>query len=126
MVQTIEGRPTLVVKRTPPLPPSLDRLLAALSPVTFRADIRPAGARVACETLREHRFARLREGRHVGLDAVIRDLRVLMCQDCGAVQVRDVSIDTLPGLRAGRAGPARRDMVIGWYSGARRNQREYK
>lgn len=123
---TIEGQRTVIVERRPPLQPRLDGLLSALSPVTYRADVRPAGTRAACDIARTHRFARLREGRHLGLDGIVRDLRVLMCQDCGAAQVRDVSVDRLPGLRVGRDGPRRRDMVIGWYSGARRNQREYK
>lgn len=124
--QMIEGRSTLVVNRRPPLQPSLDRLLSAIYMVTAREDIRPSGAAVQCEQLREHRFGLLRAGTHVGLDGLVRDLRVLMCRDCGACQVRDVSVDRLEGLPTGRQKPNRRDLVLGWYSGARRNQRQYK
>ena len=124
-IETIEGRETLVVERTPPIPPKLDRLLSELYEVRLRADIRPTGTSVQCETLRTHRFRDFREGRHFGSDGVIRDLRLQMCQDCGAVCVRDVSYDRLPGLSTGRRGPLRKDHVLGWYTGARRNHREY-
>lgn len=123
--QVIEGQQTLVVPRKPPLQPKLDGLLGALTAVTYRADFRPTGAAASCQ-LRDHRFARFREGRHVGLDGVVRDLALQMCRDCGAVCVRDTSIDRLPGLPIGRSGPARRDLVLGWYSGARPNSREYR
>ena len=125
-VRTIEGQRTLVIDRRPPLQPTLDRLLSAMYMVTRREDIRPKGASIQCEQLREHRFGVLREGRHVGLDGLVRDLRVEMCRDCGAVCVRDVSIDSMPGLRHGRQGAQRRNHVLGWYSGARRRQREFK
>lgn len=121
---TIEGQRVLVVDRTPPLPKSLDRLLAAMS-LTWAYDVRIAGTSRNCEVLREHRFERFREGRHLGLDGVLRDLRLLMCADCQAVCVRDISFDRLGGLPVGGRGPARRDLVLGWYSGARRNQRTY-
>ena len=126
-LEMIEGRK---VARTPnnrpPLQPSLDRLLSAVYMVTRREDIRPAGTRVQCEVERTHRFGVLREGRHVGLDAVVRDIRVEMCRDCGAVCVRDVSYDRLTGLPVGRRGAQRRDAVIGWYSGKRLDGREYR
>lgn len=122
---TIEGQQTLVVESTPPLPAKLPVLLAALSHVTAREDIRPSGATQACEAWRTHRFAVMREGVHVGLDGIVRDLRIQMCRDCGAVCVRDVSVDRLPGLPIGRRGAARRDLILGWYSGARRGQRTY-
>lgn len=123
---TIEGRRTAVVERTPPIPATLDRLLAAMFAFTVSEDIRPLGARPACEALRTHRFGVLREGRHHGIDRVLRDLRVEMCRDCGAVCVRDVSYDRLPGLTVGARGPRRKDMILGWYSGARRAGREYR
>lgn len=123
--EIIEGTPTLVVERRPPLPQGLPALLGALQLVTRREDIVPGGTSVRCEQ-REHRFGVLREGRHVGLDGVVRDLRIEMCRDCGATCVRDISYDRLAGLPVGRRGPQRRDMVIGWYSGARRNRREYR
>lgn len=121
----IEGRPVEVVERTPPLPRSLDLLLAQLR-LSVRYDVRPSGTSRDCEALRDHRFARFRDGRHVGTDGIVRDLRLLMCADCSAVCVRDVSVDRLPGLAAGGRGPKRRDLVLGWYSGARRNRREYR
>lgn len=123
--QLVDGQKTIVVERTPPLQQKLDRLLAALTRVCDYGDVRPTGARAACE-MRQHRFLRFREGRHVGLDGVVRDLALQMCADCGAVCVRDQSIDRLPGLSPGRGGPARRDLILGWYSGARRNRREYR
>lgn len=128
-LEMIEGKKTLVVDRRPPLQPSLDRLLNAMYRVTVREDIRPAGARIACEAERTHRFGVLREGTHVGLDGLVRDLRVEMCRDCGAACVRDISLQTsIDGERVprGRLAPKRGDTVLGWYSGARRMQREYK
>lgn len=122
----IEGQQTLVVERKPPLPAKLDQLLAAMFGVTVRNDVRPTGASVACEAWRTHRFSVLREGRHLGPDRVLRDLRVQMCADCGAVCVRDISYDRLGGLSVGRGGPARRDLVLGWYSGTRRAARTYR
>lgn len=124
-IETIEGRPTLVVERRPPLPAKFDKLLASMLGLR-RYEVRTRGARRDCDVLRDHRFAIFGEGRHVGLDAIIRDLRLLMCVDCSAVCVRDVSIDRLAGLAMSRRGPARRDLVLGWYSGARRNRREYR
>lgn len=124
-IEVIEGRKTVVTTTRPPLPQKMPDLLAHLMAVTYRADFTPAGARAACER-RLHRFQRFREGRHLGLDGLLRDLRLEMCADCGAVCVRDISVDRLAGLPTGRSGPARRDLVIGWYSGARRNHREYR
>src|SRR5688572_9454541 len=112
--EVIEGRKTFIVEKRPPLPQKMPDLLSSLQGVTYRADFSPAGARAACE-MRQHRFQRFREGRHVGLDGIVRDLRLDMCADCGAVCVRDQSIDRIAGLPTGRKGPARRDLVIGWY-----------
>lgn len=125
-VEIIEGQRTLVVKRQPPLPPRLPDLLAALFAVTASEDIRPGGAAAACEQLREHRFGTLRQGRYFGPDREMRDLHIQMCRDCGAVCVRDITFDRMTGLPVGRRGPLRRNHVIGWYSGARRNRREYR
>lgn len=124
-LSTIEGQRTLVVERTPPLPPKLDTLLSQLFGVSAWNEIRPTGAAVQCETWRTHRWGALAEGRHLGSDHVLRDLRVQMCLDCGAVCVRDVSIDRLPGLAPGLGGFARRDLVLGWYSGKRRAGRQH-
>jgi hypothetical protein len=121
----IDGQQALVVETTPPIPQRLDALLASMHSITVREDIRPAGAARQCEQDRTHRFGILREGRHVGLDRELRDLRVEQCRDCGAVCVRDITYDRLTGLPVGRRGPLRRDHILGWYSGARRNRREY-
>lgn len=124
-IEQIEGQPTLVVPDASPLPPKLDGLLGEMAAFGFsyRADISPAGTRPACTVLREHRFQRFREGRWLARSGARRgqvlDLHLRMCADCGAVEVRDLSIDRLAGLTVGRAGPARRDHVIGWYSGKR-------
>lgn len=122
----IEGQRVQVVERTPPIPRKLDELVAQLFGVIRSEDIRPTGASAQCERLREHRMGVLREARHFGSDRVLRDVRVEMCRDCGAVCVRDISYDRLDGLTPGRRGPVRRDHIIGWYSGARRNRREYR
>ncbi len=124
-VATIEGQKVTVVERTPPLPRSLDLLLGSML-VTYRDhNLRPTGASVMCEQLREHRFTTLAKGRHVGRDGIVRDLHVRMCNDCGAAQVRDISIDRLDGLPTGRGGARRRDVILGWYTGSRRNARQY-
>lgn len=121
---TIEGERTLVVDRKPPLPPKLNELIAALFGVTLSVDIHPTQASAACEQ-RSHPFTTIREGRHFGLDGVLRDLRIQMCPHCGAVCVRDVSFDRIGGLPIGRGGPRRRDLILGWYSGSRRAGRQY-
>lgn len=119
--ETHGGRRVVVVERTPPLPSSLDKLLGALFAVRVRNDIRPTGASAACEQWRTHRFTVLREARHFGLDRVLRDLRIDMCADCGAVCVRDISVDRSIGTSVLN----KRDLVLGWYSGTRRGQRQY-
>lgn len=127
-IEVIEGRRTTIVERKPPLPQKLDSLIGGLTHVKYRADVTPQGARYSCE-LREHRFLRLREGRYIGPDAIVRDLRIEMCADCGAVCVRDISFDTAFGgesVPIGRRGPNRKDHILGWYSGARRNGREHR
>lgn len=122
-VVTIDGQRALVVVRRPPLPQTLDRLLAEMR-ITFRSPVVIRGFRAECDR-QDHRLIALAEGAHTGTDGVRRSLRVSQCQDCEAVEVRDVSWDSMPGLP--HAGPLlRRDRVIGWYSGARRAQREYR
>lgn len=135
----IDGQTLLMFDQPSPLPPSLPALLARLR-VTFRADVRPTGARQSCEVAeaddrgvaRDHRLVRFREGRWMGPDGVVRDLRLLMCADCEAVCVRDISIDRIEDLdptgmcRLGRRAPQRRNKVLGWYTGARPRQREYR
>lgn len=124
--ETIEGRRTLVVERKPPLPATLEALLRMLFSVSVSTDIRPSGATAACEQWRTHRFTTIRQGRALCVDRILRDLRIDMCADCGAVCVRDISYDRLSGLQPGGRGPARRDLILGWYTGARRGQRQYR
>ena len=130
-VETIEGRPTVVRPTGSGLPRKLDLLLGQMFDTTLRVDIRPGGARTTCTVLREHRFVRFREGRWFARDGIRRgevlDLRLLMCADCGAVQVRDISIDLLRGQARPASGPPqRRDYVMDWYSCARPSGREYR
>lgn len=137
-IEMVEGRMVRVIDRRPPLPPTLAGLIAAMR-VTWRTDVRPTGARSEC-LREEHRLLRFIEGRHVGLDGVVRDLRLLMCADCESVCVRDVSLDGLAGAPAARPvrvtnpstgtsriapAVARRDGVLGWYTGARPSQRVF-
>lgn len=119
----IEGRKVLVIERHPPLPANLGQLLAEMS-LTFRSPVRITGWRPECSA-QDHRLLPFVDGRHLGTDGLRRDLRLYQCADCEGVQVRDVSIDRLPRLTVGTTGPARRDYIIGWYSGARRGQRQY-
>lgn len=123
-VEVIEGRRALVIERRPPLPSSLDRLVSEMA-VTYHTPIHARGWRAACEG-QEHRLLRFMEGRHRGLDGVSRDLRLLVCADCAAVCVRDITYDRLLGLPPSSLAARRRDHVIGWYAGARRNQRLYR
>jgi hypothetical protein len=133
-VVTIEGRRTLVVERHPPLPPSLELLLEGGADQTgrvwrplrlvVRRPLRLLGTRAGCSQ-QDHRLADWLEGFHSGSDAVVRYLRLLVCQDCGAVCVRDRSFDTLTHLPTGGQNARRKDHVIAWYSGARRHQRLY-
>jgi hypothetical protein len=131
-IEVIEGQRTQVAPNVSGLPAKMPDLLAQLTHVTFRDDFTLAGARSACDVLREHRFRRFREGRWFARAGLRRgevlDLRLAMCQDCGAVRVTDVSYDvSFDGERIplGRRGPNRRNHILGWYSGARPNQRTF-
>lgn len=153
--QVIEGRRTLVVQSQSSLPKSLSVLLTEMAPFTFseRNDFTLAGARPACEVLRVHRWRTFRVGHWsnprafnvvIGTDQSatvprgVRNLRLEMCADCGAVCVRDISLQEWAGARPvrlvntqtgqERIAPTvgRRDLVIGWYSGKRRAGREYR
>lgn len=153
---TIQGQRVLVMPRQAGLPQKLDQLLAAMAHFgfAFRDDFTPAGTRRACEAANDHRFKVFREGRwwnpvrfnvhgdHPAAFRVIEAglllLRLEMCQDCGAVCVRDVSLEPEAGatparlmnLQTGawRTAPSvgRRNVVLGWYSGKRRASREYR
>jgi hypothetical protein len=131
---TIEGRAVRVIERAPPLPPTLELLLEGgrdregrpWSPLRVAAR-RPAhlgGSSRGCVN-HDHRLSDWLAGFHTGSDAIVRSLRLLLCDDCGAVCVRDQSFDTLPGLSPGRQALRRRDLIIGWYLGARPRQRQY-
>lgn len=122
-VAVIDGQRVLVVERQPPVPRTLDRLIAEMR-ITFRAPIRITGWRTECGR-EEHRLIVWLEGKHRGLDGAMRSLRLLMCQDCESVCIRDVTHDRLDLVHPSRLPPRRRDHVIGWYSGARRRQRVY-
>jgi hypothetical protein len=127
----IDGQTVLVMERKPPLPGRLEALLQSPGMRVF--PIRITGWRAACGR-EEHRLLPIAEGWYTGPDRIRRDLRVQMCADCESVCVRDVSLDTLAAvdprgrgpLRPSRLAPRRRDHVIGWYTGARRNQRQYR
>ena len=157
--EVIEGQPTLVVANQASLPKSLSTLLSEMAPFGFaeRNDFTLAGTRPACEVLRVHRWRTFRRGRWSNLRPFsvvigrqgdgslqtetvprgIRNLLLQMCEDCGAVCVRDVSTHGWAGARparivntqtgAERIAPAvgQRDLVIAWYSGARRRDRTY-
>lgn len=130
-VEVIEGRQTLIQASGSGLPQKLDKLLSELLTVTYRDDFTLAGTRPSCTYLREHRFRRFREGRWYARSGIrageVLDLSLLMCQDCGAVQVRDTSIDWLGGQKRPAADPPkRRDHVMDWYSGKRPAGREYR
>lgn len=137
-VLTIEGRRVVVQSTHSGLPQKLDALLSAMFAVTYRDDaIRPGGASVSCIRLRTHRLKLFRAGRWFAVSGLrkgeVLDLRLSMCVDCGTVQVRDVSFDlTLTDDRGrtqrapiGGRGPARRDHVMDWYSGASARNRQH-
>lgn len=135
-IQVINGQRTIVAPAHSGLPPKLSDLLVQMATFGFsyHDDFTLGGARPACDALREHRFRRFREGRWFARDGIRRgevlDLHLRMCADCGAVEVRDVSLDVLVDPRSGtlmvgRRGPNRRNHLLGWYSGARPNQRTY-
>lgn len=69
--------------------------------------------------------------------AGVLGVRIFMCADCGAARIHDVTwepgdvgpsrrLDHRTGVVRIVSGRTRRDQVIGWYTGARRNGREYR
>lgn len=133
-VITIEGRKVRVIQRTPPVAPTLALMLEggrgpdgrywpALR-VISRTPLHLAGTTSAC-LAEDHRLRPWVEGFAFGPDGITRQLRLHACLDCGAVCIRDVSVDTLPGLSSGRYAPRRRDHILGWYTGARPRNRVY-
>lgn len=123
-VTTIEGRKVLIVDRRPPLQATLEALRRAMQ-VSWETTLTRSGARNACVSEQDHRLVRFLEGRHVGVDGVVRQLSLSMCADCEAVCVRDVSVDRLARLPTGSQPLRRRDHVLGWYTGNRRGNRVY-
>lgn len=139
---TVEGHRVLVIDRDPPIPGSLSLLLEggrdeagrpwAPLRVVVQYPLRLGGARSACLE-QDHRLKPWLEGFATGSDLQNRYLHIHACQDCGSVCVRDASFDTLEAhdptgrgaVSKSRLAPRRRDHVIGWYSGARPNQRTY-
>jgi hypothetical protein len=131
---TIDGRKVLVVDRKPPLAPTLQLMLEGgrdatgrvWSPIrmTERNPLKLGGARSDC-LMQDHRLVRWLAGFAIDAKGVVRFLALYACADCGAVCVRDQSVDTLERLPAGRRPPRRKDHIIGWYSGARPQQRIY-
>lgn len=135
----IAGRTVLVVDRRPPLPETLELLLEGGRDtsgrrwvpirVAVRRALRIGGAAASClassngDPELDHRLSVWLEGFLLGSDAIVRFLSLHACTDCGAVCVRDRSIDELPGLSAGRRPLRRKDEVIGWYTGARPRDR---
>jgi hypothetical protein len=133
-VLTIEGHKVRVIERAPPIPGTLEVLLEggrdgngrfwAPLRIISRQPLRLGGPRPEC--LREdHRLGEWLEGFHTGSDQTSRHLALLACSDCGAVQVRDRSFDSIDNLPTGRLPLRRRDHLIGWYSGSRPRQRVY-
>ena len=134
-VLVIEGQRVRVFERTPPLPPSLSLLLNGGRDAKGRPwqrlrvlRTRPmpglGGATDAC-LQEDHRLKPWIDGIHVGSDNVTRSLSLRVCQDCGAVQVRDASHDMLDRLPTGGRPLLRKDHLLAWYSGARPGQRQY-
>jgi len=92
------------------LPATLDVLLSAMQRTT-RYPFRLLG------TLRECTDATHAFGIWVTGVWGVFELRLNRCPFCGTVEVRDVSLDLIPGVSSGT--PNRRSDVLGWYSGQR-------
>lgn len=138
----IDGIRAMVVERTPPIAPTLElmlnggrdarRRLWAPIRVVERKTLRISGGPSAsCVTASHgsvnvnHRLSNWIAGFVDCSDGVTRYVVLQACVDCGAVCVRDRSFDSLDGLPHGRRPLRRRDHVIGWYTGARRDGRVY-
>lgn len=133
-VEVIEGRRTLVIERTPPVPSDLRLMLeggrdaAGRTWVPIRVlhsqKLVIGGARGSCLG-QDHRLSGWLIGAHLGSDGITRRLALYACADCGAVCVRDQSLDTLDRLPTGPIPLRRKDHVLAWYSGARPSNRTY-
>lgn len=100
------------------LPPSLDVLLDHFT-ATTRYPFRLAGTVRECTDL-THQFGPWMEGTWG-----VYELTLNRCPFCGTVEVRDRSLDLIPGLSSGSLPLKRRDKVLGWYAGRRPSGRIY-
>jgi hypothetical protein len=101
------------------LPRNLDLLLGEMVALRSRP-IHLLGARRACMD-DDHAAEPWATGVWRGLE-----LRLSICNFCGSIEVRDVSLDILPGVTVGAGGPRRRSAVMGWYAGKRAAGRTYR
>jgi hypothetical protein len=142
-VSVIEGRTVLVVEKSPAIAPTLELLLAGGRDATGRlwrpltvSERHPlvlSGTRSACVAEQDHRLRDWLAGVLVDVSGVLRSVRLRACADCGAVEVRDVSLDTDKAHDPAGRGFARRpglpwrhrDLVIGWYAGSRARGRTF-
>ena len=106
-------RAVRVEQPTSPLPQSLDQLLARLTVTDRQPFVELGGPRRECAD-EVHDYQPWLAGIFAGLE-----LRLYRCPFCSVVEVRDQSLDLLPGVQPGRGGPRRRNEVLGWYAGAR-------
>lgn len=117
-VTMIEGRPVQIVPRTTGLPATFDLLLEGLQ-VVARKQVVIRGWRRECDE-QDHEFAPWLLGFYGG-----RQLTIGTCVFCETAEVRDISIDRLAGVSAGRLAPRRRNDLLGWYTGKRQAGRIY-
>lgn len=116
-VTIADGLSAQVIQRRSPLPQRLDLLLSEIV-VYRRFPAAIMGTRQAC-TDATHEFAAWLWGTYAGLE-----LKLSLCAFCGVIEVRDISLDILPGAM-GHGSPRRRSDVIGWYTGKRPAGRTY-
>ena len=100
----------------PILPSNLDALLRLISNgLVYQVPVR--GATTACKA-NEHPYRLWITGTYGG-----RDVRLLKCIGCEAVEVRDVSLDSVIGNA--RLAPRPLNRLLGWYTGRRPAARSY-
>jgi hypothetical protein len=121
------------------LPPRLDMLLAALRAPT-REQVVVRGWSAECEQ-NEHQFARWMSGLYrppvsrriasmfPGVPGPTLELVLYICTNCEVAEVRDRTLDRLVDFdgngRRKLVASGRRDGFLGWYAGARKNNRVY-
>jgi hypothetical protein len=115
IVRIADGLFAEVVDRSAVLPPHLEPLLNAMRGVCEVPGVVLYRTRRACME-NEHALQPWRQGVYRSVE-----LRLSLCAFCGAVEVRDVSLDILPISTQKR----RRDAVLGWYAGRRPAGRTY-